>query len=182
MAKGAKAACPVCGVEISDPDYGKNRARNRVLKCPNCLNRLEWVKPAWERGAQIIEWLVVAIAPIAFGRVSGRMHNPSLRHWGDYTVFVIAGLAAVRVALQKTGMFAPKLKVTDRPYVDREPFERLGKGEREMKVAGPTLRTDWRGVPTQGFGVRRTRWLGFLRGKGGPPLEEPVRFESETGK
>jgi len=153
-----------------------------VLKCPNCLNKLEWVKPAWERRAQIIEWLLLAVAPFAFRWVNGRIHNHSLRHWGDYTVFVIASLAVVRLALEKMGVFKPSLRVTDRPYVDREPFTRLEKDERELKAAGPTLTTNWRGVPTQGFGVRKTRWLGFLRGKGAPPLEEPVRFDSDAEK
>jgi len=88
----------------------------------------------------------------------------------------------VRLALEKMGVFKPLLKVTDRPYVDREPFTRLEKEEREMKAAGPTLSIDWRGVPTRGAGMQKTRWLGFLRRKGAPPLEEPVRFESEAEK
>ena len=180
MAKGAKAACPVCGTEISDPDYAKNRARNRVLKCPQCSNNLVWVKPAWERRTRLIEWLLVGVVPLVVGWESRRIHNHSLRAWGDYTIFVVAGLALVRVVLEKMGFLKPALKVTDRAYVDREPFERLEKKERETMAAGPTLRIDSRGMPVRGGRTQKARWWGFLRRKGAPPLEEPVRFESET--
>jgi hypothetical protein len=182
MAKTAKAACPVCGVEISDPDYANNRARNRVLKCPTCSNNLVWVKPAWERWAQVIEWLIVAMAPLVVKWGSGRIHNHSLRRWSDYTVFAIAGLAFVRLALEKLGLLKPGLKVTHRAYEDPTLLTTRESQRREVLAAGPKLTTDWRGVPTRGAGTRKRRWLGFLRGKGAPPLEEPVSFDSETGK
>jgi hypothetical protein len=165
MAKGAKAACPVCGQEISDPDFEKNRARGGVLKCANCLNMVEWVKPLLDR-KHVHTALWVGFAVLALFAGSMRLRNPWIRRLDDNVALVLGVLAGVRILMEKMGFFKPRLQVTDRPYED-PPAETDRLKEQTASVElGPELR------------LKRRSWVpSFLRRKSALTPNDPARFD-----
>lgn len=170
MAKGAKAACPVCGQEVSDPDYQKGRRRSHVIRCANCLSKLEWVRPWWDRWP-VVESILVGLPALIWIVGDVRVHHEPLHRVNDYAVWLVGILALIRVALEKAGLLKPKLRVTDRPYEDPEPFTTRVREQRALVATGPKLKINPRSVIPA-----------FLRRNRALPLEEPVRFEPDSEK
>jgi hypothetical protein len=170
MAKGAKAACPICGHEVSDPDYEKNRVRGRVLKCANCHNKLEWVKSLLER-RQVHMVLWIGIVALGWFASETRLHNPLLRRLDDNIAIVLGLLASVRFLLEKMGFLRPKLRVTDRPYDETQSDAARAKEQDALVVTGPELKTKRR------FGLP-----GFLRGRSALPLKDYSASDPDSQK
>ncbi len=160
----------MCGQEVSDPDYQKGRRKSHVIQCTNCLSKLEWVRPWWDR-VPVFELLLVVLPAVVWIAGDARLLDHALRRLNDSAVIVVGIGASLRFAAEKMGVLKPKLRVTDRPYEDPEPFTTRVREQRALVATGPKLKIN-----------RRSVIPAFLRRHRALPLEEPVRFDSESGK
>jgi len=149
MAKGAKAACPICGQEVVDPDFTSNRARGTVLKCANCQANLQWVRPVWDRFH--LPWLVIGMIPDAIRFLVGTpLHNSSLRRLYDISAgvaLILAILMLIGFSFEKMGVLPIRLRTTDRSYEYLNSHITRLREQRAQFATAPRLQINPRSTP-----------------------------------